>query len=266
MDIWCHDPVACVSELLANPFFREHMQFAPDKLFINDSKEEQIINKMWTAQWCLQKKLPPGVTIAAVILASDKTQNLLAGTRKDQAYRVFHYCMSYILKPLIEAGKEGVLMTCCLVASHQENSCPISEIAPTDCGELVLAPSHNPACTLKALKTCKLRLQGMEKPFWEDLPYTNIFQCFTPDILHQLHKGIFKDHLVNWCIQLADTEEVDCQFQSMPDHLCILTISQWTGHEHKEMEHVFASLIYMARAVIDFVYYASFPSHSTETL
>ncbi|KAF8479964.1 hypothetical protein JB92DRAFT_3274631 [Gautieria morchelliformis] len=42
-----------------------------------------------------------------------KLKCLLAGTRKDQAYRLFHYCMSYILKLLIEAGKEGVLMTCC---------------------------------------------------------------------------------------------------------------------------------------------------------
>ncbi|KAF8479963.1 hypothetical protein JB92DRAFT_3274629, partial [Gautieria morchelliformis] len=51
LDIWYRNPVACVSELLANPLFREHMQFSPEKLFTDDSKEEQIINEMWTAQW-----------------------------------------------------------------------------------------------------------------------------------------------------------------------------------------------------------------------
>ena len=51
LDIWCHDLVACVNELLANPMFHEHMRFGPEKLFTDDSKEDQIINEMWTAQW-----------------------------------------------------------------------------------------------------------------------------------------------------------------------------------------------------------------------
>ena len=82
-----------------------------------------------------------------------KLKFLSEATSKDHAYRLFNYCMSYMLKLLIEAGKEGVLMTCvynliwrvfpilasyladypkqCLVAFHQENSCPICEIAPS---------------------------------------------------------------------------------------------------------------------------------------
>ena len=41
-----------------------------------------------------------------------KLKFLSEATSKDHAYRLFNYCMSYMLKLLIEAGKEGVLMTC----------------------------------------------------------------------------------------------------------------------------------------------------------
>ncbi|KAF8574595.1 hypothetical protein K439DRAFT_1655621 [Ramaria rubella] len=88
------------------------------------------------------------------------------------------------------------------------------------------------------------------QPFWEGLPHCNIFQCFTSDILHQLHKGVFKDHLVAWCMSLATKPEIDACFQAQPTHPSlrhfkkgISTISQWSGTEYKNMEKVFMGLI-----------------------
>jgi hypothetical protein len=36
------------------------------------------------------------------------------------------------------------------------------------------------------------------QPFTSDFPRGNIYQMVSPDLLHQVIKGTFKDHLVTW--------------------------------------------------------------------
>ncbi|KAJ7688633.1 hypothetical protein B0H17DRAFT_1135597 [Mycena rosella] len=159
-------------------------------------------------------------------------------------YRLFHQCMAVIMQSIIEAGKSGRPMVCadslirnvwpifaayvtdypeqCLISCCKENCCPICTIRPDERGDHQEHPLRNMRETLFFMQ----RQQSGEKdtvfedagmhavypPFWANLPHSDIFQSFTPDLLHQLHKGVFKDHL-------------------------------WTGTEHKEMEKVFLGLI-----------------------
>lgn len=36
------------------------------------------------------------------------------------------------------------------------------------------------------------------QPFTDDFPRADILELLSPDLLHQLIKGTFKDHLVTW--------------------------------------------------------------------
>ena len=234
-------------------------------------------------------------------------------------YRLFHYCMRALLEPLMKPGSDGAPLVCadskvrqvfpilaayvadypeqCLIACCKENRCPRCEVDPKKRGELLHSDSRDPLEVKKLLKQQERReekernptarynelgLWPVYEPFWKNLPYVNIFSCFTPDILHQLHKGVFKDHLVKWCTDLIGEKEMDRRFQAMTSYpglryfrKGISGVSQWTGTEHKEMQRVFVSLMARAvndrvlsvvKALVDFIYYAQLQCQTTQTL
>ncbi len=189
----------------------------------------------------------------------------------------------------------------CLISCCKENRCPICKVDPDHHGSHQAFDKRDVSETLsylrdhangkeinetygrnvnKAFKTDGLH--AVYPPFWSTLPHADIFVPFTPDLLHQLHKGVFKDHLVKWCTSIIGAIEVDEAFQAMPSHPGlrhfkngISHISQWTGSEHKEMEKVFLALvaahackevILAVRGIIDFIYLASLQSHTSTTL
>ena len=236
------------------------------------------------------------------------------GARANAQHRLFHQAMRTLLHPLIAAGQNGVLMTCadakirkifpilaayvadypeqCLVVCCNENRCPKCTVWWTERGE---NKKSTPRTEDSFKTTMRLRkngedpieydLEGLREiysPFWADLPLTDIFLAITPDILHQLHKGVFKDHLVKWCTSLLGEEAIDSRFRAMTTHphlrhfkKGISSLSQWTGKEHKEMEKVFigilagiapARVLAAACGLLDFIYYAQYQSHTTDTL
>ncbi|KAK0460240.1 uncharacterized protein EV420DRAFT_1478757 [Desarmillaria tabescens] len=372
IELWKHDPVACIRELMGDAQFKEHMRYAPERVYTDEMGTSRVYSEMATADWWwqIQKLLPKGVTIAPVILASDKTQlshfsgdkstwpvyltignidkdirrkpsehaTVLIGylpvsklecfskkQRSVESYQLFHTCMRSLLAPLIEAGKNGVEMLCtdgqtrliypilaaygadypeqCLIGCSMENRCPKCKEKAGELGDPVYSLMRDPKETVEVLKQASAGLEPQEftdwglqpvNPFWVDLPHCNIFQCFTPDILHQLHKGVFKDHVIKWATTVVNVDgpehqidglqkaEVDCRFQAMTRHPSlrhfkkgISLISQWTGNEYKNMEKVFLSIMAgcvdeevmkCIRAVLDFIYFAHYEEHTTESL
>ncbi|KAF7370021.1 hypothetical protein MSAN_00632100 [Mycena sanguinolenta] len=85
VELWWRDPVECVKELIGNPAFRDVMRYAPEKLYADKDGTIEVVDEMWTASWWweIQKRLPPGATIAPLILSSDKT--MLSNFRGDNS-------------------------------------------------------------------------------------------------------------------------------------------------------------------------------------
>jgi hypothetical protein len=93
-------------------------------------------------------------------------------------------------------------------------------------------------------------LTSVYRSFWQTLPHADIFACITPDILHQLHNSVLKNHLVKWCAAFIGADEMDQHYHSMLQHIDlrhfkdgITTVLQWTGSEVKEMEKIFMAVL-----------------------
>ncbi|KAI0279323.1 hypothetical protein BGY98DRAFT_1089274 [Russula aff. rugulosa BPL654] len=216
--------------------------------------------------------------------------------------------------PAGKAGTDGINMTCadgfvrrvfpilaafvadhpeqCLIACCKENYCPKCTVKPNDRGEhknsaLRTVPSVKSTLHQKQNGDDPIEfedegLREVYSPFWSDLPHCDIFSCISPDILHQLHKGVFKDHSIKWCSAIVGEAAIDDRFRAMSAHpelrhfkKGISSVSQWTGKEHKEMQKVYlgilagiapAKVLAAARGLLDFIYYAQYQSHTTEAL
>jgi hypothetical protein len=257
-------------------------------------------------------------TILIGYLPVFKMDHILEKDRSVEIYRLFHHSMHRILQPMEESGRRGIDVVCgdgvarsvfpilasymadypeqCLVACCKENRCPLCTVQPNERGDTghVTVALRQPISTLLALRgheagdsvaTETFEAEGLRRiynPFWANLPHCDIFSSITPDILHQLHKGLFHSHLLDWCTSLIGEDELDARFKAMPGHPGlrhfkhgISGISQWTGKEFKAMEKVFLGaiagamdkrVVIVARSVLDFIYYAQLQSHSTQTI
>ncbi|KAL0577037.1 hypothetical protein V5O48_004941 [Marasmius crinis-equi] len=130
-------------------------------------------------------------------------------------------------------------------------------------------------------------MKPIAEPFWQNLPYTNIFRSITPDILHQLYQGLVK-HLIAWLIKIIGAPEIDARCRRFPPNHNIRLfmrgisgLSRVTGTEHQMIGRFLLGLIIdirlphgassrrlqaAVRGMLDFVYLAQYPLHTSDTL
>ncbi|KAI0070284.1 hypothetical protein K474DRAFT_1743338 [Panus rudis PR-1116 ss-1] len=245
-----------------------------------------------------------------------------ASARRRMLANLFHASMREVLSPLKQAGEDGVgmmrgdgLVFRChpifaayvgdyleqlLVAGVKYGECPICQ-APREkmCDpetrypfrdleavlEILAIADDRPADYLKECKHAGVR--PIYRPFWDDLPYSDVFLSITPDILHQLYQGVIK-HLVSWIKSAYSHAEIDARCRRLPrNHNVrafmkgITGLEKLTGQEHGDIARILlgliadlrlpngmssARLVKATRAMLDFLYLAQYPVHSTETL
>ncbi|KAG8778761.1 hypothetical protein FRC12_024833 [Ceratobasidium sp. 428] len=225
--------------------------------------------------------------------------------RQRLAAQLVHYSMSRVTAPLEEAGRTGVEMWCadgylrrvypllasfvadypeqCQMACTSQSGCPKCLKKWRGRGDERRAAPRRARSTLLAIdryletgNAKALDMLGLKKwwPWWANLPFAEFASALTPDLLHQVHKGVFKDHAVRWMQRKLGAPAIDERFASMTRakdlrHFKngISGVEQWTGREAKEMEKVFVpllaehpdlppDLVAFIRALLDFSYIA----------
>ncbi|KAI6160446.1 hypothetical protein EDD17DRAFT_1778355 [Pisolithus thermaeus] len=76
VELWVHDPVTCIRELMGNPAFDGEIVYTPEKVYTDQHGTTQQYDEMWMGDWWWETQccLPSGSTITPVILVSDKTE------------------------------------------------------------------------------------------------------------------------------------------------------------------------------------------------
>ncbi|KAG1722754.1 hypothetical protein EDB19DRAFT_1898159 [Suillus lakei] len=210
------------------------------------------------------------------------------------AANLYHACMARVLLPLENAGLDGLAMCsgdgishhchplfACFVGDYPEQvlastvnttECPKCDIPPNELESSTVAfeirDLDNVLDALATIDVCRnAGIKPIIHPFWERLPYANIFQAITPNILHQLYQGLVK-HLLSWLMEACGPTEIDARCQRLPpNHHIHLFMKGITGLSCVSgAKHAQICCFILIHGLLDFLYLAQYPCHSSETL
>ena len=51
LELWRRNPVECVKELMGNPVFKDLLEYAPQRHFMDQEGVNCMFDEMWTGDW-----------------------------------------------------------------------------------------------------------------------------------------------------------------------------------------------------------------------
>ncbi|KAJ3555302.1 hypothetical protein NP233_g12242 [Leucocoprinus birnbaumii] len=324
MELYCRDMMDSITLLWSDPSYTDELLVEPEHHFTSAEKQEQVYHEMNTGDWWWKTQITRAKSNQkTAYLPTTKLHHIANNALRCQALaNLFHTCMHFILKALEMYGRNGIKLVSSngatwlcfpilaayvtdypeqvLVGIIKYGTCavcpvPCDEIGnpestedPRDIGPILEALSkitEGAHVFKQAYSTAGVK--PIQKPFWCNLPFLNIYSSITPDILHQLHQGLVK-HLISWLKVALGEANLDHHAACMPPnhHICMFAkgishLLHIVGTEHDQMCCVLlglvldvclpnkkhpTSLIKTVRAVLDIVYLAKYPIHSSSTL
>ncbi|KAG1732554.1 hypothetical protein EDB19DRAFT_2003517 [Suillus lakei] len=261
-DVWFRDPQEVIRNMLANPMFADEMDYRQYREFSSSNDECQWKDFMsgdWAWDQADDISKDPGTigsTFIPVILGSNKT---MVGMTKPE---VAHFGdghfrrVIYGLGPYIADYEEQVLLACivrgwcprCLAPRNNLDNDALDRFEEGTLGEL----------------WDDYGIVGNLIPFTNNFPRADINQLIAPDILHQLIKGAFKDHLIAWVEDYLEVTYGKPSFSGLQRFPEGRGFKQWTGDDSKALMkvylpaiegHVPSGIVQAFRALLEFCYY-----------
>ncbi|KIM59004.1 hypothetical protein SCLCIDRAFT_27590 [Scleroderma citrinum Foug A] len=251
-DVWYCDPKVVLEHQLANPDFKGEIDYAA-KVVIDEDGHREVCNLM-SGQWAFEQSDmiakdadTHGAMFVPVVLGSDKTTVLLTGV-------VQGWCPRCTARNNNLDGGGG----------HRSRELTEALLDVLDPQTLLndYGIVHNIV------------------PFTSNFPRADIHELIAPDLLHQLIKGTFKDHVVTWINEYLELvhgkqcaseiiADIDRRIAAMPSFPVLHHFpeghgfKQWTGDDSKALMkvylpaiagHVPPGMVHALSTLLDFCY------------